>query len=144
MSAECSGINYTLHFREGALEIRARPFPSETLRMEIGRIKSIELLRKSVMPPAVIGAVCLALGLTLRIGEEELAAIVPLIFRIPLELLTLGGAVVCLMMLIFRWFLSSIVLKPVESSVITVRMVPTSSARHLLTLIQQTPATKVV
>ena len=144
MSAECSGINYTLRFREGALEVGARPFPSETLRVEIGKIKSIELLRKSVMPPAVIGAVCLALGLILRIGEKELAAIVPLVFRIPLELLTLGGAVVCLIMLIFRWFLSSIVLKPVGSSAITVRMVPTSSAQRLLVLIQHTPEAKVV
>ena len=110
--------------------------------MQIGEVKSIEMLRKSVMPPAVIGAVCLALGSILGIGEKELEAIVPLGFRTPLELLTLGVAVVCLTILIFRWFLSSIVLKPVGSPAITVRMVPTGSARRLLTLIQQAQPTK--
>ena len=142
ISAECGGINYAVRYREGTLEIRPRPFPSRTLTMEIGEIKSIEMLRKSVMPPAVIGAVCLVLGSILGFGEKEFAAIVPLGFRTPLELLTLGFAVVCLTILIFRWFLSSIVLKPVGSPAITVRMVPTSSARRLLTLIQQTPPPK--
>jgi hypothetical protein len=141
-SAECGGINYAVRYREGTLEIRGRPFPSRTLKMEIGEIKSIELLRKSVMPPAVIGVVCLALGSILGIGEKELAAIAPLSLRTPLELLTLGVAVICLIILIFRWFLSSIVLKPAGSSAITVRMVPTSSARRLLTLIQQAPPPK--
>ena len=142
MSAECGGVNYAVRYREGNLEIRARPFPGRTLTMEIGEVKSIEMLRKSVMPPAVIGAVCLALGSILTFGEKELAAIVPLGFYTPLEVLTLGVAVVCLMILILRLFFSSIVLKPVGSPAITVRMVPTSNARHLLTLIQQAPPPK--
>jgi len=141
-SAECGGINYAVRYREGALEIRGRPFPSRTLTMEIGEIKSIELLRKSVMPPAVIGTVCLALASILGLGGKELAAIVPLSLRTPLELLTLGATVVCLIVLIFRLSLSSIILKPIGSPAITVRMVPTGNARRLLTLIQQVPPPK--
>jgi len=139
MSAECVGINYAVRFHEGILEIQSRPFPDRTLKMEIGKIKSIELLRKSVMPPAVIGGICFLLGTILEIAGEGLTAIVPSAFRIPMVLLALGVAVCCFIVLIFRWLLSSIVLKPVGSPSITVRMVPNGSARRLLTLIQQAP-----
>lgn len=140
MSADCSGINYALSLREGTVEIRARLFSDRTLTMSVDKIKSIELLRKSVMPPAMIGAICLSIGLLLGIAEDELIAIIPLSIRVPLRFLSLGIALVCLMILLSRWFFASLIVKPVDGSSITVRMVPTGSARHLITLIQsQTP-----
>jgi hypothetical protein len=135
VSAECSGVNYALRFRERVIDVRARPFQSTTLTIGMDRIKSIELLRKSVMPPAMIGAVCLSLGLILGIGEE-LVAIVPIEFRSPLQYLLIGTAAICLVILLSRWFFSNLILKRVDARPITVRMVPTSSARRFVMLIQ--------
>ena len=136
MSAECIGLNYALRFRERAIEVRARLFQETAVTIEMDRIKSIELLRKSVMPPAMIGVVSLSLGLILGIAEEELVAIVPFGLRSPLQYLLMGTAGICLAILISRWFFSNLILKPVDASPITVRMVPTSSARRLVMLIQ--------
>ncbi|TSA42656.1 hypothetical protein D4R54_02290, partial [archaeon] len=104
MSAECSGVNYALRFRERAIQVRARPFPGTTVAIEMDRIKSIELLRKSVMPPAMIGVVCLSLGLILGIAEEELVTILPIGLRSPLQYLLIGAAAICLAILLSRWF----------------------------------------
>ena len=136
MSAECSGVNYALRFHERAIQVRARPFPGTTVGIEMDRIKSIELLRKSVMPPAMIGVVCLSLGLILGIAEEELVAIVPIGLRSPLQYLLIGAAAICLAILLSRWFFSSMILKRVDAPPITVRMVPTGSARRFVMLIQ--------
>jgi hypothetical protein len=107
-------------------------------------MKSIELLRKSVMPPAMIGAISLSLGLILRIAEDELTAIVPLALRVPLQLLAFAVASACLLILIARWFFSNLVLRPIDASPITVRMVPTNSARRFVMLIQgQNPTAEV-
>jgi hypothetical protein len=105
------------------------------LTIEMDRIKSIELLRKSVMPPAMIGAVCLSLALILGIGEE-LVAIVPIEFRSPLQYLLIGTAAICLVILLSRWFFSNLILKRADAPPIAVRMVPTSSARRFVMLIQ--------
>jgi hypothetical protein len=136
VSAECNGVNYALRFRERAIEVRARLFQDTAATIEMDRIKSIELLRKSVMPPAMIGVICLSLGLILGITEEEFVAIVPFGLRSPLQYLLLGTAGICLAILISRWFFSNLILKPVDASPITVRMVPTSSARRFVLLIQ--------
>ena len=136
MSAECIGLNYALRFRERAIEVRARLFQETAVTIEMDRIKSIELLRKSVMPPAMIGVVCLTLGLILGITEEEFVAVVPLGLRSPLQYLLMGTAGICLAILISRWFFSNLILKPVDASPISVRMVPTSSARRFVMLIQ--------
>jgi hypothetical protein len=110
----------------------------------IDKMKSIELLRKSLMPPAMIGVICLSLGLILRIAEDELTAVVPLAFRIPLQFLAFAVASVCLMILLARWFFSNLVLRPIDGSPITVRMVPTNSARRFVMLIQgQNPTAEV-
>lgn len=144
MSAECSGMNYALRLRGRTLEVRTRLFRDKTVTIEMSKIKSIELLRKSVMPPAMIGAICLSLGLILRIAEEELVAVVPLALRAPLQFLTLAIASVCLMILLARWFFSNLILRPNDASPITVRMVPTNSARRFVMLIQsQTPTAEV-
>jgi len=103
--------------------------------IEMDRIKSIELLRKSVMPPAMIGVVCLSLGLILGIAEEELAAIVPIGLRSPLQYMLIGAAAICLAILLSRWFFSNMILKRVDAPPITVRMVPTGSARCFVMLI---------
>jgi len=100
------------------------------------RIKSIELLRKSVMPPAMIGVVSLSLGLILGIAEEELVAIVPFGLHSPLQYLLIGTAAICLVILLSRWFFSNLILKRVDAAPITVRMVPTSSARRFVMLIE--------
>lgn len=144
MSAECNGINYSLRFRGGALVVRPRSFRDKTITIEIDRMKSIELLRKSVMPPAMIGAISLSLGLILRIAEDELTAIVPLALRIQLQLLAFAVASACLLILIARCFFSNLVLRPIDASPITVRMVPTNSARRFVMLIQgQNPTAEV-
>ena len=136
MSAECSGVNHALRFRERAIEARGRLFQDTAVTIEMGGIKSIELLRKSVMPPAMIGVVCLSLGLILRIAEEEWIAVVPIGLRNPLQYLLMGSAGICLAILLSRWFFSDLILKPLDASPITVRMVPTSSARRFVMLIQ--------
>ena len=136
MSGECSGVNYSLRFRESVIEVRARPFQGTTVTIEMDRIKSIELLRKSVMPPAMIGVVSLSLGLILGIAEEELVAIVPFGLRTPLQYLLIGTAAICLVVLLSRWFFSNLILKRVDAAPITVRMVPTSSARRFVMLIE--------
>jgi len=144
MSPECNGINYALRLRGRALDVRARPFRDKTVTIKMDRIKSIELLRKSVMPPAMIGAICLSLGLILRIAEDELTAIVPLALRIPLQFLAFAIASVCLIILLARWFFSILILRPIDASPIIVRMVPTSNARRFVMLIQsQTPTAEV-
>ena len=143
MSAECRGINYALLFRERTLHIRARSLRDKTSAIDMDKVKSIELLRKSVMPPAMIGAVCLSLVLVLIIAEEGGIPIVPSAFRIPLQFLGGGAAVICLVILICRWFFVNIILKLVDVSPITVRMVPTGSARRFVMLIQnQTASTE--
>ena len=136
MSAECSGVNYALRFRQRAIQVRARPFRGTTVTIEMDRIKSIELLRKSVMPPAMIGVVCLSLGLILGIAEEESIAVVPIGLRSPLQYLLIGAAVICLGILFSRWFFSNMILKRVDAPPINVRMVPTGSARRFVMLIQ--------
>ena len=136
MSAECSGVNYALRFHERAIQVRARPFRGATVAIEMDRIKSIELLRKSVMPPAMIGVVSLSLGLILGIAEEEWVAVLPIGLRNPLKYLLIGTAGICLAILLSRWFFSDLILKPLDASPITVRMVPTSSARRFVMLIQ--------
>jgi hypothetical protein len=113
------------------------------LTIEISRIKSIELLRKSVMPPAMIGAVCLSLGVILALAREESLSILPLAVIGPLQFLAIGIAFICLIILFSRWFLGSLILKTVDTSPITVRLVPTGSGRRFVMLIQgQTRTTK--
>ena len=137
MSVECSGVNFALRLRQGALEIRSRPFKDRTVTIEIGKVKSVELLRKSVMPPAVLGAAGLASSLILRLANDELTGIVPVAFRAPSQYLALGVAVVCLVVLITRWFFANLILKPTGASPIVVRMVPTHSARRFVMLVQK-------
>jgi hypothetical protein len=136
VSAECGGVNYALSFREGAIEVRARLFPDRTVTMKIDKINSIQLLRKSVMPPAMIGAVSLAFGLILGIAEEGSPAILPQSLRGPVQSLAIGVAIICLTILLSRWFFGNLILKQVNSSPITVRMVPTGNARRFVMLIQ--------
>ena len=137
MSAECSGMNYALRLHEGKIEVCARPFQRRLTTLEMGRIKSIELLRKSVMPPAAVGALGLSLGLVLRIAGEELVGIVPLSLRGPLQYVGFGVAVACLTILTVRWFFANLILKPANGPPITVRMVPTHSARRFVALVQR-------
>jgi len=136
VSAECSGVNYALRLRRGAIEVRARPFEDTTVTIEISRIKSIEMLRKSVMPPALIGAVCLSLGVIIALAGEGSLAILPSALRGPLQFLTIGVAFICLILLFSRWFFGSLILKPADAPPITVRLVPTGSGRRFVMLIQ--------
>ena len=136
MSAVCNGVNYALRLRERYIEAKPRPFSGTIMTIEMDSIKSVELLRKSVMPPAMIGVVCLALGVVLGIAEKELAAVLPVGVRGPLQYLAIGAAVVCLAILVSRWFFGNLILTRVNASPITVRMVPTSSAKRFVMLIQ--------
>jgi hypothetical protein len=107
------------------------------MTLGIGRIKSVELLRKSVMPPAVVGGVSLSLGSILRIAEDEFVGIVPTTFRMPSQLFTFGIAAVCLLVLLARWFFADLIIEPTGASPIVVRLVPTDSARRFVTLVQK-------
>lgn len=137
MSAECSGINYALQLDQGKVKVRSRGLQDRTVTIEIGKIKSIELLRKSIMPPAVVGGIGLSIGLILKMANDELIGIVPIAFRPPSQLLALGTAVVCLIVLVTRWFFANLILKPVGASPIIVRMVPTRSAQRFIMLVQR-------
>jgi len=140
MRGECGGVNYALRLLQGTIEVRSRPFQDRTSTIEIGNIKSVELLRKSVWPPAVIGGFGLSLGSILRLANDELIGIVPIEFQAPLQFLAFGIAVVCLVVLVARWFFANLILKPVGTAPIIVRMVPTGSARRFVMLVQrQTP-----
>jgi len=130
-------MNYALRLHEGKIEVCARPFQRRLTTLEMGRIKSIELLRKSVMPPAAVGALGLSLGLVLRIAGEELVGIVPLSLRGPLQYVAFGVAVACLTILTVRWFFANLILKPANGPPVTVRMVPTRSARRFVTLVRR-------
>jgi len=107
------------------------------LTVEIGRIKSIELLRKSVWPPAVVGGIGLSLGLILGLAGGGLIGIVPLSFLIPTRMLSLGLAAVCLIVLTSRWLFANLVLKAADIPAIIVRMVPTDSAKRFVMLVQK-------
>jgi hypothetical protein len=135
VSGECGGVNYALRLRGRAIEVRARPFQDTTVTIEIDKIKSIELLRKSVMPPAMIGAVSLALCLIIGVAEEGSLAILPRSLRGPVQLLAIAVAIICLVILLSRWFFGNLIVKPVNASPITVRMVSTRSARRFVMLI---------
>ena len=138
VSVECAGVNYALLFHDEILEIRARPLTRRTLTVAVNKIKSIELMRQSIMPPAMIGAASLILGSVLRIAEEALVGIVPLGFQIPLQLLAFGVAIICLAIMVLRYFFGNLILKPVDGSPIVVRMVPTSSGQRFIARLQQT------
>jgi len=139
--AECGGINYALRLLQETVEVRSRPFQNRTSTIRIGNIKSVELLRKSVWPPAVIGGVGVSLGSILRLANGELIGIVPIELHEPLQYVTFGIAVVCLLLLVARWFFANLILKPVGAAPIIVRMVPTGSARRFVMLVQrQTPS----
>jgi hypothetical protein len=145
MPAECGGINYALRLLQGTVEVRSRPFQDRTSTISIGNIKSVELLRKSVWPPAVVGGASLSLGSILRLANSELIGIVPIELHEPLQYLTFGIAVVCLFVLVARWFFANLILKPMGTAPIIVRMVPTGSARRFIMLVQrQTPKSRGV
>ena len=140
MSSECSGISYALRLHHGTIEVRPRFLQHRIVTFEIRRIKSIELLRKSVIPPAVIGGIALSVD-TIDSLDSGLTWFISSGFRTPIHLLALGTAVACLMILVLRWFFANLVLKPIDTPPITVRMIPTGSARHFVMLVQaQAPA----
>jgi len=133
MSAECKGVNYALRLHEGVVEIRATFFQKRTSSVEIEKIKSIELLRKSVMPPVVIGGATLAIGL---MADTPWLMIVPPGFRAFLGTLGLGIAALCLILLVFRSFFANLVLRRSDAPPVIVRMVPATSARRFFALLQ--------
>ncbi len=132
MSAECSGINYALRLHQATIEVRPRRFQGSIVTIEVAKIRSIELLRKSVMPPAVTGGIALSLGVI-----EGLTGIVPPEFHAPAQSLALGVAAICLMVLLIRWFFANLILKPADTHSITVRMVPLAAARNFVMLFQR-------
>ena len=137
MSAECRGINCALRFKGGVLDYRAWPLRDKVSAIEMNRIKSIELRRKSVMPPAMIGALCLSLVFVVGLAKEGWISIVPLVIQGPLQSLGVVVAVISLVVLVCRWFFGNITLKFVDASSITVRMVPINSAQRFVMLIQK-------
>lgn len=136
MSAKCSGINYSLQLHPAGVEVHPRLFQQGSRTLGISEIESVELLRKSVMPPAMIGLVGLLVTLILRLPDGWLIGNIALELSAYLQLVTLGLAVVCLILLVVRWFFANLVLKPANMSAISVKMVPSGSARRFVTLFQ--------
>jgi hypothetical protein len=140
MSSECSGISYALRLNQGTIEVRPRFLQHRIVTFEIRRIKSIELLRKSVIPPAVIGGIALSVDVINNL-DDGLTWFIPSGFQTQIHLIALGTATVCLIILALRSFFANLVLKPIDTPPITVRMIPTGSARHFVMLVQaQAPA----
>lgn len=136
MSAKCEGLNYALRLHEGAIEMRSRRLRGQSATVEMSKVKSIELLRKSVMPPAAIGATGLLLHLILTLTDGWLDAVFPEALRTFSALAALAVAAICLAVLIVRWFFSELIVKPCSMRPVKVRMVPTGSARRFVMLAQ--------
>jgi hypothetical protein len=137
-SAKCSGINCALRLDDGALEIRERLFRRRTRTVQIGRVESIELLRKTVMPPLVIGVIGLSAALLLATSLWGLwVAVLPQEFHAFLQLSGFGIALICLFLLVARVFFANLILKPADSLPIVVRLVPIASAKRFFALLQR-------
>jgi len=136
MSARCSGINCALQVGERSVEVRWRPFQARSVTIQIGEIRSVELLRKSIMPPAAIGLVALSLSLIFRLPDIAFIEGIPFRWVSYLQPITLGIAVFCLVALFVRWFFCNLVLKPARMPPIVVRMALGRSARRFVTVFQ--------
>lgn len=132
MREECSGINYALRFGERTLEVRARSPRKDYFVIELASMRSIEISRKSVMPPAAIGLAALSIGLVFRLFGDAFLALIPLGSQIVLQVLSLGLAAGCLIVLLVRWLFANLVLKPEGQPPTVVRLVPTGSARAFM------------
>jgi len=102
----------------------------------VSEVASIELLRKSVMPPAAVGSASILLNLFIRLTGDELLATVLPEFRRLMEYSTFGVAVVCLVLLVARWLFARLVLRPAATQPITVNMVPARSAKRFVEAFQ--------
>jgi len=103
----------------------------------MSEVASIQLLRKSVMPPAAVGSASILLNVFLRLTGDELLATVPPEVRRLMEISTLGVAVVCLVILLARWSFARLVLRPADTQVIVVNMVPARSAKRFVEAFQR-------
>ena len=136
MPAKCSGINYCLQLYEASVEVRRRPFQDKSRTLATSEIESVELLRKSVMPPALIGVICLIAYVALVLPDGWLMSVLPAGIGTYLPPLSLGIATVCLLVLIVRWLFTNLILRPSNTSPVTVKMVPARSARRFVALFQ--------
>jgi len=136
MSAKCTGINCALRLDDGVIEVRLMPFQRLTATIDVSKIGSIELLRKSVMPPAVVGGLALLSNLIPGFFGDLLLPFVPGELRLFLQLGTLGIAALCLILLAMRWLFARLVVRPSDTRSITLRMVPTGSAKRFVETFQ--------
>ena len=137
MSTECAGIDRSLRLEDGVIEVRSMPFRRLTASIRTSEVASIQLLRKSVMPPAAVGSASILLNVFLRLTGDELLATVPPEVRRLMEISTLGVAVVCLVILLARWSFARLVLRPADTQVIVVNMVPARSAKRFVEAFQR-------
>ena len=129
-------MNYVITLKDGRVEIRGRAASASTLSQEISGVKSVELLRRSIWPPAFIGTCLLTLGLALRLTDNTWLGFVPTSFVRPSEYAAVGGAAVCLVILLTRLFFANLVLKPMRGSPVIVRFVPVGSAKRFVAMLQ--------
>jgi hypothetical protein len=107
----------------------------------VSEVASIELLRKSVMPPAAVGSAAIFSNAVLRLTGDELLAMVPPEYRRFLEISTLSVAVICLVLLVARWLSARLVLRSADMQLITLNMVSARSAKRFVDAFQkQLPA----
>ena len=132
MVERCTGANYALQLGEDIVEIRTMPFGRPVATVAVNKIASVELLRRSVMPPAAVGTAALISSLALRLAGDELLAGVAVEFRRFTEIAVLGLAAACLILIFERWFFARLVVTPSDMAPITLSMVPAKSAKRFV------------
>ena len=132
MVERCAGANYALQLGDGIVEIRTMPFGRPVATLAVNKIGSVELLRRSVMPPAAVGTAALISSLVLRLAGDELLASIAGEFRGFSEIAALGLAATCLILIVERWFFAKLVVTPSDMAPITLSMVPAKSAKRFV------------
>ncbi len=132
MVERCTGANYSLQLDDGIVQIRTMPFGRPMKPVAVDKIASIELLRKSVMPPAAVGTAALISSLMLGLAEHELLASIAGELRLFSEIAALGLAAICLILIVERWLFAKLVVTPSDMAPITLSMVPAKSAKRFV------------
>ena len=132
MVQRCVGANRALQIVDGTMEIHTMPFGIVESTVPVTEITSLELQRKSVMPPATVGTAALISGIVLKLAEDQMLAIVPAEPRRLLGTLMLGIAAACLVLIVERWLFAKIVVRLSNLAPVAAFMVPVRSARRFV------------
>lgn len=132
MVERCVGTNYVLQLADGTVEIHTMPFRWVVTTLPVNKIASVELLRRSVMPPTVIASAALLSNLALRLGRDELLTVVSMELHRFSEIATLGLALICLVLIVERWLYAKLVVTPSAMEPIILSLAPARSAKRFV------------